>query len=439
MTEGRHSGDLVRRLKSGKAKEREGAVREAAARLGALERIVRRDEMLIRKLGRENQELSKEAELALEDKKRAIKLLRTAGRDFRNWSVLSDERLRCEGAKCAAALPDGEGDMERMMLEKHGQWVVDNFLRMGPWNFSERICRRRIRPEDIQDMFLKSATHGLEIPQTLKARIFGNIDDRAWEDGNEDTLRMLEKRFRFMEEMHAWSLALGMGAEWGEELAKRRTYGVMPFVELAERAAYTPYGHFRRVMLFGGIIFDILAGQHGYHGHERAELGRRRAVMLQALLWHDVGKIFLPYELLRKTGITPLEKERLRSHPDGGNLLLRKLSGILGGEDMPGIRRIILEHHEKVSGHGYPRGKKGSEICEEGKIAAIADVFDAMTSGRPHHRPVPPLAAVNEIIRKKGCQFDEGMAEAFAEEVLGSWSLKKKIMRIVDSHGMKPD
>jgi putative two-component system response regulator len=125
---------------------------------------------------------------------------------------------------------------------------------------------------------------------------------------------------------------------------------------------------------------------------------------------HDIGKIGVPDNILLKPGkLTPEEFDVMKNHVNiGAFILSRSRSRILQmGE------RIAATHHEWWDGTGYAAGLKGEEIPIEGRIVAIADVFDALVSDRPYKAAWPIEEAVAEIVRAGGTQFDPSCVEAF--------------------------
>jgi len=128
----------------------------------------------------------------------------------------------------------------------------------------------------------------------------------------------------------------------------------------------------------------------------------------QAAYLHDIGKIAVPDAVLQKKGrLTPEETEVMRTHAWIGYNLLSRLSFLAS------VAAIVLAHHERYDGNGYPRGVKGNEIPLGARIFAVADTLDAITSDRPYRRALPFSAARDEIIRESGRQFDPGVVEAF--------------------------
>jgi PAS domain S-box-containing protein/putative nucleotidyltransferase with HDIG domain len=122
---------------------------------------------------------------------------------------------------------------------------------------------------------------------------------------------------------------------------------------------------------------------------------------------HDVGKINVPTELLSKPGrLTALEYQMLQTHVQTGYEIMK-------GINFPWpIAQIIMQHHERLDGSGYPQGLKGEAILPEAKILAVADVVDAMTSRRPYRESLGVEAAMAEITQKKGRLYDPAAVDA---------------------------
>lgn len=142
------------------------------------------------------------------------------------------------------------------------------------------------------------------------------------------------------------------------------------------------------------------------------ELGmddERVEVLRFAGILHDVGKLGVPTRLLRKDGpLTPEERRVIELHPEYGHEMVRGI-GFLGE-----ARSAILHHHERLDGSGYPYGLVGAQIPEFARVVAVADAFDAMTSTRSYRRARPVPAALEELERCSGAQFDPGMVGALA-------------------------
>ena len=132
-----------------------------------------------------------------------------------------------------------------------------------------------------------------------------------------------------------------------------------------------------------------------------------RVLSLGALA-HDLGKIFIPGEVLHKEGrLTAEEWEAVRQHPfDGARMLL----GVAASE---GVCRVAAEHHERWDGCGYPANLSGEQIDFNARVVAVADAFDAMTSERPYRPPVGYEEAAAELERCAGTQFDPEVVRTF--------------------------
>ncbi|WP_320780298.1 HD-GYP domain-containing protein [Streptomyces sp. CRN 30] len=167
-------------------------------------------------------------------------------------------------------------------------------------------------------------------------------------------------------------------------------------------------GHSERVGRASGMIARELG-----LGDGRVELVRFAGIL------HDVGKLGVPTRLLRKEGpLTPEERRVVELHPEYGHEMVRGI-GFLGE-----ARSAILHHHERLDGSGYPCGLVGDRIPQPARIVAVADAFDAMTSTRSYRRARPVAAALEELRRCAGTQFDPVMVRA--------------LVRALDRHGWHP-
>jgi putative two-component system response regulator len=134
--------------------------------------------------------------------------------------------------------------------------------------------------------------------------------------------------------------------------------------------------------------------------------------LLYATPMHDIGKIGVPDRVLVKPGkLDSAEWDIMKRHTTMG-------AGILAGSDSDLIQtgeRIALSHHERWDGSGYPTGLKGQDIPIEGRITAIADVFDALTSKRPYKEPFPIDESLSIIDDGRGTHFDPDVTDAFLD------------------------
>ncbi|MBI5615462.1 MAG: GAF domain-containing protein [Gammaproteobacteria bacterium] len=147
------------------------------------------------------------------------------------------------------------------------------------------------------------------------------------------------------------------------------------------------------------------------------ELGLReddvRGLVLAAEI-HDVGTIAVPADILSKPGkLDATEFSRVKAHVQTGYSLIRNIAF-----RWP-IARMVLEHHERMDGTGYPYGRLGPDLCFEGKILAVADVVDAMCSARPYRPALGPEAALTELLANRGRLYDPEVVDAFATAFKG--------------------
>lgn len=127
-------------------------------------------------------------------------------------------------------------------------------------------------------------------------------------------------------------------------------------------------------------------------------------------LLHDIGKIGVPEYILSKTGrLSDEEFKVIQKHPVIGYETIKHITEF----NKNGILDIVLYHHEKYDGTGYPQGLKGEEIPLYARIMAVADSYDAMTSTRVYREPLNKELAINEISKNKGLQFDPHITDLF--------------------------
>jgi putative two-component system response regulator len=152
-------------------------------------------------------------------------------------------------------------------------------------------------------------------------------------------------------------------------------------------------------------LAEILARRLGWREYKTLRLGGSV---------HDVGKLAVPQRvLMKRTALTPAELARIREHPSAGARLLAPIM-----RARPALPYVLF-HHERWDGEGYPTGLGGAAIPLGARVLAVVDAFDAMTSDRPYRRALPAEAAVEEIDRCAGGQFDPVVARVFLDAWLG--------------------
>src|SRR5688500_8057120 len=159
----------------------------------------------------------------------------------------------------------------------------------------------------------------------------------------------------------------------------------------------TAHNHIRRVQIYATALARAL-------GMSEEEV---QAVKTAALL-HDIGKLAVPEHILAKPGpLTPEEFQKVRIHPQVG-------AEIIGHVRFPyPVAPLILSHHERWDGRGYPAGLKGEEIPLGARVLCLVDHFDALTSDRPYHNPMTVEAAVALLEQESGKALDPRVVETF--------------------------
>lgn len=156
-------------------------------------------------------------------------------------------------------------------------------------------------------------------------------------------------------------------------------------------------GHIERVNAYAQLLAEELSW----------DSNRRNSLEFGAIL-HDIGQIRLPEALvLKPKSLDDKEWELMRAHPQEGARMIKGIPYL-----QPAIP-IVLHHHERWDGKGYPDGLKGEQIPEEARLLSVADTFDAITSDRPYRAGSLPEVAYKEILSESGHQFDPKIVDAF--------------------------
>lgn len=166
------------------------------------------------------------------------------------------------------------------------------------------------------------------------------------------------------------------------------------------------FGHSLTVARYSCVLAQLL----GIGESETLENIRKGALL------HDIGKIAIPDSILKKpTQLSAAEWEKIKLHPTLGHGLIKEIKLVKE------VGNIILCHHERYDGTGYPRGLKKDAIPLEARIFALADALDAITSHRPYRKERDFQAARKDILEHRGSQFDPRVVDAFSAVGIEEW------------------
>ena len=181
-----------------------------------------------------------------------------------------------------------------------------------------------------------------------------------------------------------------------EQLQRTVKGAVLAMSHMVEsRDPYTA-GHERRV----GELATAIGTEMGMAGRKLDALGLAGVI-------HDIGKIAVPAEILSKPGrLSEIEFSLIKAHPETGFDILADVD--FGAP----VAEMVLQHHERLDGSGYPRGLKGEEILPEARILAVADVVEAMSSHRPYRAALGMEVALAEVREHAGVRFDAAVVAA---------------------------
>jgi PAS domain S-box-containing protein/putative nucleotidyltransferase with HDIG domain len=181
-----------------------------------------------------------------------------------------------------------------------------------------------------------------------------------------------------------------------ETLKKTLDGAINTLAAIVETKDPYTYGHQQRVCKLATTIAEDLGLD-----------GKKVEAIRIASLIHDIGKVNIPASILSKPGkLTDIEFDMIKTHPQLSYNMLKRIEFPLPIVD------IILQHHEKIDGSGYPRGLKGKDIMLEAKILTVADVVEAMSSHRPYRPALGLDAALDEIRNNKGKLYDPDVADS---------------------------
>ncbi|MDD5306864.1 MAG: response regulator [Deltaproteobacteria bacterium] len=298
----------------------------------------------------------------------------------------------------------GEDGLDIVRRDRLAVIVAD--VRMPHMNGIEFLCRARaMQPETYRIL----VTGHLDVHMALEAVNRAGVSrmfTKPW-DPNElrrvvdDAVRAYERtkeRERLSGQLLATCEDLGATAVELEREVQVRTESLLHgLINALDYRDTETKDHSRRVAKYSRLLALNL--------HVPGDL---LSVVQRGALLHDVGKIGVSDAILLKPGkLTEDEWVEMRRHSEYGHDILE------GIPFLKEARKIVLEHHERFDGKGYPQGKSGHDICLGARIFAVIDTYDAITSDRPYRKAQPHGTATEEIRKMSGTQFDPEVAEAW--------------------------
>ncbi len=292
------------------------------------------------------------------------------------------------------------------MLDRFGHDVITAFDGLDGWEHvqkdlpdlivSDVMMPRMDGYELIKNVKATSTTMHIPIILiTAKPELESKI--KGLETGADDYLpkpiniRELDARIKNLITMRKFQHALAEA----EALDIRMEELSMSFAQSLEIRDFKTGGHSRDVLELGSIIAEGL----------ELPLDRK---LKDSLLLHDIGKIGIPDNiLLKKSSLSDDEWMIMKKHPDIGCDLLKHF------DSFKEVSMIILGHQEHFNGTGYPKGLKGNDIPLIARIIGVADAYHAMTNDRPYRKATTPKAAISELLKHSGKQFDPKVVEVF--------------------------
>lgn len=302
---------------------------------------------------------------------------------------------------------EGEVDVEQM--------PADYYLGIGVYTAQiERVRKYFVeRPEAEFPVFEEAEGGPCRVFPLMdeNQELFGIFGVRIPHQNYFDTVRLLEIYLRQVTSTVSnlmLHVQLQKAYEKLETNYEEMTKAVRTMVDA--RDLYTR-GHSDRVSYYACRIAEKM-------GKDEKFINRIRV----AGLFHDIGKIAVPDSvLLKKASLTQEEYEIIKNHPGLG---YRILSAISSYQE---IAPIVLSHHERIDGKGYPNGLSDDQIPEESKIISVADAFDAMTSHRRYRENLTLEQAIDQLVQGKGTQFDQRIAEVFIEILKNYEMIRREI------------
>jgi adenylate cyclase len=202
----------------------------------------------------------------------------------------------------------------------------------------------------------------------------------------------------------------------GREKTTAQRLMIQTLLSLTETRDAETGRHSRRTQQYARLLADRLSADPRF----REYLTPEKVDLISSLApLHDIGKVGVPDHILNKPGaLTPDELAEMRRHPEYGYETILKAEQRVGVRDdaiLAVAKDIVYTHHERWDGTGYPRALSGTQIPIEGRVMAIVDVYDAITTRTLYRPPMSYDDAVTFIVERRGTHFDPAVVEAFVD------------------------
>jgi len=202
-----------------------------------------------------------------------------------------------------------------------------------------------------------------------------------------------------------------MVAEKTAEATKTLENALQGLANVIEHRDLESGEHVKRTQLFVKALIDYLLSFDSVYSDEIRKL--QPDMIIRSMALHDVGKIAIPDRILLKPGkLDPDEYEIMKTHTIRGRDIIHELGDVNSSIYLKHCEDICYGHHERWDGKGYPRQLKEKEIPISARLAALADVYDALVCARVYKAAMPYEEAINIIMQGKGTQFDPIMTDA---------------------------
>jgi len=206
----------------------------------------------------------------------------------------------------------------------------------------------------------------------------------------------------------------GMVAEKTAEATKTLENALQGLANVIEHRDLESGEHVKRTQLFVKALTDYLIDSNSVYAEELVWL--KPDIIMRSMALHDVGKIAIPDKILLKPGkLDPDEYEVMKTHTTRGMEIIHELGDVNTSIYLKHCEDICYGHHERWDGNGYPRKLRAEEIPLPARLAALADVYDALVCARVYKSAMPYDEAMKIIVDGRGTQFDPVITDAVVE------------------------